>query len=216
MGQCPVFCARRVITTNLTSVASPLLRNIVIMEYVTPAVETLKPYDLSASKLIKGFGLAGTIGALLLGFVLILAIKLRLLSKLGYYLGSVGICFLALGTTLLFNTPLLIIGNCFILAGLVFVIGFERTRLYYDIFRDNLHEGGRALAWAGFVIVVSGLLAELITKMPVINRLYKWVPWIKEIVESTDKELVTLTSDKEPEPVPWTTPGRLRSRGKKE
>ena len=59
------------------------------MEYVTPAVETLKPYDLSASKLIKGFGLAGTIGALLLGFVLILAIKLRLLSKLGYYLGSV-------------------------------------------------------------------------------------------------------------------------------
>ena len=59
-------------------------------EYVKPVVETLKPYDLSASKLIKGFGLAGTIGALLLGFVLVLAIKLRLLSKLGYYLGSVG------------------------------------------------------------------------------------------------------------------------------
>ena len=59
------------------------------MEYVQPAVETLKPYDLSASKLIKGFGLAGTIGALLLGFVLVLAIKLRLLSKIGYYLGSV-------------------------------------------------------------------------------------------------------------------------------
>ena len=76
--------------------------------------------------------------------------------------------------------------------GLVFVVGFERTRLYYDIFRDNLHDG-RALAWAGFVIFVSGLLAELITKMPVINRLYKWVPLIKEIVESTDKELVTLT-----------------------
>ena len=59
------------------------------MEYVEPAVETLKPYDLSAPKLIKGFGLAGTIGALLLGFVLVLAIKLRLLSKIGYYLGSV-------------------------------------------------------------------------------------------------------------------------------
>ena len=59
-------------------------------EYVKPVVETLKPYDLSASKLIKGFGLAGTIGALLIGFVLVLAIKLRLLSKLGYYLGSVG------------------------------------------------------------------------------------------------------------------------------
>ena len=58
-------------------------------EYVKPVVETLKPYDLSASKLIKGFGLAGTIGALLIGFVLVLAIKLRLLSKLGYYLGSV-------------------------------------------------------------------------------------------------------------------------------
>merc|ERR1712088_255049 len=198
--------------------ASPLIIGYIrhiSMEYVQPAVETLKPYDLSASKLIKGFGLAGTIGALLVGFVLFLAIKLRLLSKLGYYLGSVGICFLALGTTLLFNTPLLIIGNCFILAGVVFVVGFERTRLYYDIFRDNLHDG-RALAWAGFVIFVSGLLAELITKMPVINRLYKWVPWIKEIVESTDKELVTLTSDEEPEPVPWTTPGRLRSRDKKE
>ena len=75
----------------------------------------------------------------------------------------------------------------------MFVIGFERTRLYYDIFRDNLSEGGRALAWAGFVIVVSGLLAELITKMPVVNRLYKWVPWIKDIVEASDKELVTLT-----------------------
>jgi len=189
------------------------------MEYAKPAVEALKPYDLSASKLIKGFGLAGTIGALLVGFVLFLAIKLKLLAKVGYYLGSVGICFLALGTTLLFNTPLLIIGNCFILAGLVFVVGFERTRLYYDIFRDNLHSG-RALAWAGFVIVVSGLLAELITKMPVINRLYKWVPLIKEIVESSDKELVDLTSEKEPEPEPWTTPGRLRSsrtsRGKKE
>merc|ERR1712210_158334 len=198
--------------------ASPLIIGYIrdiSMEYVQPAVETLKPYDLSASKVIKGFGLAGTIGALLIGFVLVLAIKLRLLSKLGYYLGSVGICFLALGTTLLFNTPLLIIGNCFILAGAVFVVGFERTRLYYDIFCDNLHDG-RALAWAGFVIFVSGLLAELITKMPVINRLYKWVPWIKKIVESTDKELVTLTSDKEPEPVPWTTPGRLRSRGKKE
>ena len=77
-------------------------------------------------------------------------------------------------------------------SGLVFVVGFERTRLYYDIFCDNLHSG-RALAWAGFVIVVSGLLAELITKMPVINRLYKWVPLIKEIVESSDKELVDLT-----------------------
>ena len=59
------------------------------MEYVQPAVETLKPYDLSASKLIKGFGLAGIIGALLVGFLLILAIKLKLLSKVGYYLGSV-------------------------------------------------------------------------------------------------------------------------------
>ena len=43
------------------------------MEYAKPAVEALKPYDLSASKLIKGFGLAGTIGALLVGFVLFLA-----------------------------------------------------------------------------------------------------------------------------------------------
>ena len=58
-------------------------------EYVKPAVETLKPYDQSASKLIKGFGLVGTIGALLIGFLLVLAIKLKLLSKLGYYLGSV-------------------------------------------------------------------------------------------------------------------------------
>ena len=61
------------------------------MEYAKPAVEALKPYDLSASKLIKGFGLAGIIGALLVGFLLILAIKLKLLSKVGYYLGSVSI-----------------------------------------------------------------------------------------------------------------------------
>ena len=71
--------------------ASPPRYIVAMDEYVKPAVETLKPYDLSASKLIKGFGLAGTIGALLVGFLLILAIKLRLLSKVGYYLGSVRI-----------------------------------------------------------------------------------------------------------------------------
>ena len=86
--QCPLFNSS-VITSNLTSVASSIHIVTIMDEYVKPAVETLKPYDQSASKLIKGFGLVGTIGALLIGFLLVLAIKLKLLSKLGYYLGSV-------------------------------------------------------------------------------------------------------------------------------
>ena len=75
------------------------------------------------------------------------------------------------------------------LSGMVLVVGFERTKTYYEIIQDN-RDSGRALAWAGFVVFVHGFLATLITKLPVIGRLYKWFPTIKNIVEiQTDDAL---------------------------
>lgn len=69
------------------------------------------------------------------------------------------------------------------------VVGFERTKTYFEIIQDN-RDSGRALAWAGFVIFVHGFLSTLITKLPVIGRIYKWVPIIRDIVESqTDDAL---------------------------
>ena len=59
------------------------------MDHVKPVISFLKPYDVSASKLLKGFGQAGVICALLVTFGLFLVIKLRLLSKVGLYLGGV-------------------------------------------------------------------------------------------------------------------------------
>ena len=55
----------------------------------------------------------------LLLIVFLAAVKLRLLAKFGYYLGSVGLCFLLAGVILLFNTGLLMIGNVLILAGIM-------------------------------------------------------------------------------------------------
>ena len=60
-------------------------------------------------------------GSLVLAVILViflLAVKLRLLAKFGYYLGGLGLCFLLLGAALLFNTGLLVLGNVLILAGL--------------------------------------------------------------------------------------------------
>ena len=87
------------------------------MDYAKQLVATLRPYDISASKVIIGLGKYGAVALLLLGLAILVALKLRLLAKFGLYLGSIGILFLGLGATLLFNTPLLIIGNCLILAG---------------------------------------------------------------------------------------------------
>ena len=87
------------------------------MDYAKQLVATLRPYDISASKLILTLGKYGAVAVLLLGFAILVALKLRLLAKFGLYLGSVGILFLALGAALLFNTPLLLIGNFLILAG---------------------------------------------------------------------------------------------------
>eukprot|EP00092_Neocalanus_flemingeri_P035977 GFUD01039174.1.p1 GENE.GFUD01039174.1~~GFUD01039174.1.p1 ORF type:complete len:166 (+),score=35.28 GFUD01039174.1:55-552(+) len=142
---------------------------------------------------VKRFGLIGGIGLLVFILGLLIALKLRLLSKFGMYLGGIGLCFLAAGIVLLFNTGLLIIGNLFILAGLVFIVGFERTKTFWEIFQKN-RCCGRGLARAGFVIFLSGMLAGILDKLPVIHRLYRWIPFISRVVDAkTDEQLVALS-----------------------
>ena len=110
-----------------------------------------------------------------------------------FFLPQVGVCFLGLGVALLFNTPLLIFGNILILAGLVLVVGFERTKVFVDIFKTNMC-CARGMARAGFVIFLSGLLAEVLTKLPIIGRLIKYVPFVSDIVEAhSDAQIITLS-----------------------
>ena len=86
---------------------------------------------------MKRFGLVGGVGLLLLILGFLIAIKLRLLSKFGMYLGGIGLCFLASGAVLLFNTGLLIIGNLFILSGLTtFLIVIH---YYFFLYRIGIH-----------------------------------------------------------------------------
>merc|ERR1711862_428123 len=119
----------------------------------------------------KWFGMVGGAGLLLFILGFLIALKLRLLSKFGMYLGGIGLCFLASGAVLLFNTGLLIIGNLFILSGLVFIVGFERTKTFWEVFQKN-RCCGRALARAGLIIFLSGVLAGILDKLPLIHRLY--------------------------------------------
>jgi len=53
------------------------------------------------------------------------------IQKLGVGLASFGVFFLLLGVTLLFDKGLLAIGNLFCIAGLVCVIGIERSTLFF-------------------------------------------------------------------------------------
>ena len=71
------------------------------------------------SRLMRNLTIYGSAILTLLLIVFIAAVKLRLLAKFGYYLGSLGLCFLLAGMVLLFNTGLLIIGNVLILAGIM-------------------------------------------------------------------------------------------------
>ena len=72
-------------------------------------------------------------------------------------------------------------------------MGFERTKTFWQIFQKNKC-CGRGLARAGFVIFLSGMLAGILDKLPVIHRLYKWVPFINRVVDArTDEQLVALS-----------------------
>ena len=71
----------------------------------------------SVSNLMKNLTLYGSFIISLLILTLLVIIKLRLLAKFGYYLGGVGLCLIVVGSLLLFNTGLLLLGNLLILAG---------------------------------------------------------------------------------------------------
>merc|ERR1711997_426062 len=139
------------------------------------------------SRLLRNLTIYGSAILTLLLIVFIAAVKLRLLAKFGYYLGSVGLCFLLAGMVLLFNTGLLLIGNILILAGAVFIVGFERSRTYREIFLRN-RCCGRGLAKAGLVTFVSCLLASVATKIPLSNRIVNWLPLVKHAVEANTEE----------------------------
>ena len=52
---------------------------------------------------------------------------------------------------------------------------------------------GRGLARAGLVIFLSGTIGSVLDKLPVINRLYRWVPIISRVVDAkTEEQLVAL------------------------
>ena len=75
----------------------------------------------------------------------------------------------------------------------MFIVGVERTRTYLQIFRRN-RCCGRGLARAGLVTLVSCLLASVITKLPVINRIVNWIPLVKSVVEAnTDHKLLQVS-----------------------
>ena len=80
--------------------------------------ENTERQGLSRTSLLGYLTLSSSIVLALLVFAFLLAVKLRLLAKFGYYLGGVGLCFIVAGMVLLFNTGLLILGNLLILAGL--------------------------------------------------------------------------------------------------
>ena len=73
--------------------------------------------DKSVSNLMKNLSLYGSLIIFMLILTLLVIIKLRLLAKFGYYLGGVGLCLIVVGSLLLFNTGLLLLGNLLILAG---------------------------------------------------------------------------------------------------
>merc|ERR1711997_1232587 len=138
------------------------------------------------SRVMRNLTIYGS-AILTLLLVFLAAVKLRLLAKFGYYLGSLGLCFLLAGIVLLFNTGLLIIGNVLILAGAVFIVGFERSRTYTKIFLRN-RCCGRGLARAGLVTFVSLVLASVITKLPLLNRIVARLPLVKHVVEANTEE----------------------------
>ena len=70
------------------------------------------------------------------------------------------------------------------------IVGFERTKTYLHIFREN-RCCGRGLARAGIVTFVSCLLATVITKIPLVNRILNWIPFLNSIVYAdTDSKLL--------------------------
>ena len=73
------------------------------------------------SRLMRNLTIYGSTLLTLLLIIFLAAVKLRLLAKFGYYLGTLGLCFLLAGMVLLFNTGLLIIGNVLILAGIMII-----------------------------------------------------------------------------------------------
>merc|ERR1711874_474645 len=139
------------------------------------------------SRVLRNMTIYGSTLLTLLLIVLLAAVKLRLLAKFGYYLGSLGLCFLLAGVLLLFNTGLLFIGNVLILAGAVFIVGFERSRTYTRIFLRN-RCCGRGLARAGLVSFLSLVVGSVVMKIPILNRIVTWLPLLRHVVEANTEE----------------------------
>ena len=95
-----------------------------------------------------------------------------------------GLVLLGAGTLLLYNSSLLLLANTVILAGLVLVCGVERTLSYWRVVQSN-RCCGRGLARAGLVVFLSGAVAGLLDKLPLFNRLHRWIPLLNSVVDAT-------------------------------
>ena len=71
-------------------------------------------------------------------------------TKIGALLVGLGVVFLTLGFLLFLDSGLLGIGNILLLAGLVFLIGFQRALVFFNPFR-------RKEKWRAIVLFFSGI-----------------------------------------------------------
>ncbi|KAI1309443.1 Vesicle transport protein GOT1B [Halotydeus destructor] len=74
-------------------------------------------------------------------------------QKIGIGLAGFGVSFLFLGVLLMFDKGLLAIGNILFIAGLAFIIGFERT--FWFFFQKHKWKGSTAF-FAGMLVVLFG------------------------------------------------------------
>ena len=139
----------------------------------------------------------------------LVAYKLRLLKKFGFYLGGIGFFFLLTGILSFGNPGLLLIGNLFVLSGikliwsirliffyalgLVLVIGIERTRIFWEIFKTN-QCCRYGILKAGFVFLLV-ITCEFFNSIPVVWRFYEHIPLVNWITKSrTSAELVAMST----------------------
>merc|ERR1719278_44251 len=138
----------------------------------------------------------------------VIAWKLRLMKKLGFYLVGVGAFFFSTGIVSAGNPILLLIGNAFFLAGLVLIFGLQRTRVLRDIVLRG--RGTRAgLLRAGWVILLV-IAGELLNNVPIVWRFYPYIPVLSWVTrQRSDGELCEMAGC---EMAPAVDPGEGRSK----
>ncbi len=89
-------------------------------------------------------------------------------QKVGMLMVALGLLFLALGVVLFFDAGLLTIGNALLLTGFPFIIGWQKTLLFFNPFKRRDRVRGILCFFGGILLVfilrwsVVGLAIELV------------------------------------------------------